>query len=266
MSYFRDKVRTLRRRFREFESAVVALSGGVDSSVLAKIAHQELGTRMIAVTASSPSVPSRDFEAAKEFCDREGIPHLVVTTGEFNVGAFCENTAERCYYCKNSLYERLGEVAHQKSFKVIVEGTTASDLTGHRPGFRASRENEWVVTPLVECDFTKDDVRALARELGLGDVAEKPATACLSSRVPTGVPLDPASLQRIDRAEEALRELGVGQVRVRHHGSVARIEVNPADIPRLIEQRTAVDDALRALGYRYVTVDLKGYRPATPES
>lgn len=264
MNTLHDKLDTLRRRFRDLGSAVVAFSGGVDSAVLTKVAHDELGDRMIAVTAHSPSVPRGDFSAAKEFCTSRGIPHQVVATREFDDETFRSNPADRCYHCKSTLYAALIDFASAHDIATVVEGTNVSDLKGHRPGNRASREQECVATPLIECGIAKDEVRAMAAELGLGDMAVKPATACLSSRVPTGMRLETDDLARIDKAEDVLRSLGMRQVRVRHHGDLARIEIEPGDLEAILEHRGRIDGELRSIGYRYVTLDLRGYRPSVP--
>jgi uncharacterized protein len=264
MNTVRDKLDSLRRRFRDLESAVIAFSGGVDSAVLAKVGHEELGDRMAAVTARSPSIPRADMGAAEDFCKRFGIPHHVIETKEFDDEAFRSNPADRCYHCKKELYRALLDFASSRGIRSVLEGTNASDLEGHRPGNRASREQDRVATPLIECGISKDEVRAIAKELNLGEVAAKPATACLSSRIPTGMRLDPDILAKIDRAEDLLRSLGMRQVRVRHHGDLARIEIEPQDLEALLEHRATIDDSLRAIGYRYVTLDLRGYRPSIP--
>lgn len=262
-SELKHKVDSLRRRFRKYGSAVVALSGGVDSAVLAKIAHQELGDAMVAVTARSPSVPAHDWNDAHRLCAEQGIPHTTVESDEFARAEFVANPADRCYHCKKALYDSLRAIAEERG-AVIVEGTNASDLSGHRPGYRASSERENVRTPLIESGLTKTEVRALADELGLGHIADKPASACLSSRIPTGTKLSPDDLARVDRAESAIRALGIVMVRVRHHGDLARIEVDPADIEKIAAVRELIYSTLQKIGYRYITIDLKGYRPNTP--
>jgi len=259
LNEFDEKVKDLRRRFREIESAVVAFSGGVDSAVLIATGHEELGDRMLAATADSPSLPDCDRRIVEKFCRQRGIPHRFVRTREFDDPQFVANPDERCYHCKRHLYGRLVSLADERGMLYVVEGTNASDLAGHRPGYRASRENDRVVTLLVDCGFTKDDVRKLARSLGLPQ-AEKPSAACLSSRVPTGQELNVDLLQRIDRAEDALREIGAGQVRVRHHGDIARIEVDPEDMTLCLEKRSEINSKIRDLGWKFVTIDLAGYR------
>lgn len=256
---YNKKVEDLRRRFRELESAVVAFSGGVDSSVLVVIGHEELGSKMIAVTAVSASLPERDRKLAKSFCEERGIAHSFTESREFDDQEFLGNPDNRCYFCKKYLYSGLTQFADKIGAKFIVEGTNASDLTGHRPGYRASCENDRVVTPLIDVQFTKEEVRRLASDLHLS-TAEKPASACLSSRVPTGVTLDSELLRRIDSAEELIRGLGVSQVRVRHNGDVARIEVAQSDLLLCVKLREEICENIKKLGWKFVTLDLDGYR------
>ena len=241
------------------ESAVVAFSGGVDSAVLVALTHEALKEKMCAATAISASLPERDREIAINFCLDRKIPHVLVETKEFEDPNYISNPANRCFYCKSSLYNRLTELARDRGFQYVVEGTNASDLSFHRPGFSASIERTNVVTPLIDAGMTKEDVRRLARELNL-EVSQKPSTACLSSRIPEGNILNPELLKKIDLAEEKIRSFGVLQVRVRHHKNIARIEVLPSDFMKCIEHREAIDTALRKLGYKFVTLDLIGYR------
>ncbi|MFA4874083.1 MAG: ATP-dependent sacrificial sulfur transferase LarE [bacterium] len=256
---YETKFETLKRRLRSLESAVVAFSGGVDSSVLVAVAHEALGSRMIAVTADSPSLPRQDRLSAARFCSERGIPHTFVTTLELDDPRYAANPEDRCYFCKKYLMEKLVSLADERGFRFIVEGTNAEDLGGHRPGNKASRELTRVVTPLIEAGFTKDDVRLLARELGL-PTADKPSAACLASRVPTGERITAELLARIDQAEESLRALGALQVRVRHHGELARIEVAAGDMELCIGRREDILSMLRELGWKFVTLDLAGYR------
>lgn len=256
---FNDRVVSLRRRLGELPSAVVAFSGGVDSAVLAVIAHQELKDRMCAATAVSPSIPSRDRLTAVSFCREQEIPHMLIETNEFEDPNYTANPKDRCFYCKRALYECLDRLAKEKGFRYIVEGTNASDLCGHRPGYRASLERGNVATPLIDAAMRKDDVRRLARELNL-QVADKPSSACLSSRVPEGEVLTARLLKKIDDAEEFIRSCGMTQVRLRHHGDLARIEIAPSDFDLCLENRERISAALKELGYKFVTLDVTGYR------
>lgn len=254
-----QRVGNLTRRLRNLESAVVALSGGVDSSVLAVLAHEVLGPRMVAATALSPSTPRQDRLAAENLCRARGIPHRLVESQEFGDEAFLSNPEDRCYHCKRHLALALVALADALGLNAVVEGTNASDLKGHRPGHRAAEEHPRVVTPLVEAGMTKDDVRELARSLGLA-TADRPSSACLSSRIPTGTRLVPELLRRIDAAEECLREMGAGQVRLRHHGEIVRVEVDPQEMGIVVERREEVVRRLREFGWTFVTLDLIGYR------
>jgi len=255
----RDKLDRLQRRLRSLESAVVAFSGGVDSSLLAVTASVALGSRMVAVTAVSPSLPESDRLSVKGFCTDHGIGHEFVNTGEMDDPDYASNPENRCYYCKRHLVRALIKFADERGYRYVVEGTNASDLGGHRPGHQASREEERAVTPLIECGFTKEEVRSAAEALGI-TTARKPSAACLASRVPAGVAITPGLLSRIDVAEDVLRRIGVSQVRVRHHGDTARIEVDGADMETVLGHRDEIARALQELGWRHVSLDLCGYR------
>jgi uncharacterized protein len=236
--------------------AVVALSGGVDSGLVAKAAAVALGSRAVAVTADSPSVARRDLQAARELAAFVGIRHVVVEPGEFADPAYRANAGDRCYHCKSHLYAAVFALPEFAGW-VVCSGANADDTGDYRPGLTAAAERG-VRHPLQEAGFTKADVRALARWWGLPN-ADKPASPCLSSRLAPGVPVTPERTARVEAAEDYLRSLGVADCRVRYHdGDLARVEVPPADLPRVATPEVAA--ALRRLGFRFVTLDLDGLR------
>jgi uncharacterized protein len=240
--------------------AVVAYSGGVDSTLLAVIATEQLGERAVAVTASSPSLDSDDLQAACTLARRLGLHHRVVATGEVGLEGYARNTLDRCYVCKRVMFRRLAAVARAEGLPHVLHGAQLDDAADFRPGGRAALELG-VRAPLAEAQLTKAEVRALAATLGLPN-ADRPATPCLSSRIPYGERVTVEKLGQVAAAERALRALGFAQVRVRHHGDVARIEVPAAQIERLAggEVRRAVLEAVRAAGFTHVSVDLQGFR------
>lgn len=260
----RDDIRlreaALLDRLRKLSSVVVAYSGGVDSAYLAWAAHRVLGARALAVTADSDSYPERHRQMAMRIAQEFGFPHEIIQTAELERPEYRANAPDRCYHCKNELYTHLSRLAAARGFAAVVDGSNADDRGDYRPGRRAAREFG-VLSPLDEAGLTKDDVRALSHEAGL-PTWDEPASACLSSRIPYFSEVTPDKLHVIERAEDAVRELGFRVLRVRHHGDVARIEVARDEMPRLLEPdvAAAIDRSLKALGFRYVTVDLKGYR------
>jgi uncharacterized protein len=252
------KVEVLDAVLHELDRVVVAFSGGADSAFLAAAAHRTLGAdRAHAVTAVSPSLAGAEADDCRALAEEWGLSWTPVTTAEMERAAYRVNDLDRCYHCKAELMEVVGPIARDRS-AVVVLGVNVDDLGDHRPGQRAALEGG-ARFPLVEAGFTKADVRAASHALGLR-TWDKPAAACLASRVPYGTEVTVGILSRVERAEAALHALGFRQVRVRHYDRTARIELELAELPRAVELRTAVVAAVRAVGYHYVTLDLEGFR------
>lgn len=255
-----DREAALLERLRAWPSLVVAYSGGVDSAYLAYAASRVLGQQALAVTADSPSYPERHRAMALAIASDFALRHEVIRTDELDRPEYRANATDRCYFCKHELYTKLTAIARSRGFAAVADGSNADDRGDYRPGRRAAREFG-VVSPLDEAGLSKPDIRALSHAAGL-PTWDEPASACLSSRIPYFSEVTDAKLRQIESAEAALRALGFRVLRVRHHDDIARIELGRDEMPRALDPlvSAAIERELRALGYKYVTLDLKGYR------
>lgn len=255
-----EKFEKLKNYLSSLESVVVAFSSGVDSTFLLKTAHDVLGDKVIAVTAESCSFPKRELNEAKLFCQKEGIKHIVVESEELEIDGFCKNPVNRCYLCKKELFEKITEIAKENNIKNIVEGSNIDDNGDYRPGLQAVSELN-IKSPLRYAELNKNEIRELSKKLEL-NTWDKQSFSCLSSRFVYGEEITKEKLSMVDKAEQLLLDLGFHQLRVRIHGTIARIEVLPDEFPKLIEEknRLKIVTEFEKYGFTYISMDLKGYR------
>ncbi|MCF8369746.1 MAG: ATP-dependent sacrificial sulfur transferase LarE [Bacteroidales bacterium] len=253
-----NKLYKLHSLLKSYKSAVVAFSGGVDSSFLLKAAYDALGDKVMAVTAVSPSVQPKDLELIKEIIALIGVKHTFVKSEEFNDPRYLQNDPQRCYFCKTHIGTALITYASENGYAFILDGNNADDTSDYRPGMKAAEELG-IKSPLKEAGFTKEEIRQLSKEYGLPNW-DRPASPCLSSRIPYGTPIKIESLNKVDAAEEYLKTFGMKNIRVRFHNDVARIEVEPSDFNTILENNMAINATLKQIGFRYVAMDIIGFR------
>lgn len=255
-----NKYSRLRKTLRECESALIAFSGGVDSTFLAKVSYEILKERALAVTSVSASLPERELLEAKKIAKEIGISHSLVETKEMDDPKFLENSYRRCFFCKTELFQELHRIAQREGYRYVLYGANVDDRGDFRPGAEAAKKSG-AMAPLMDAELTKEEIRLLSKELGLS-TWDKPSKACLSSRIPFGERITLEKLQQIEAAEESLALLGFRQFRVRHHGQIARIEIYKDELERVMQKniRERVVDAVKEAGFKFITMDLEGYR------
>src|SRR4030066_985100 len=254
----KEKYEYLKKMLNEMQTVIVAYSGGLDSPLLLKIAHDVLDERAIAVTAVSASMPRSELDEARIIANIIGAKHVLIEGHELEDQRYTQNPPNRCYFCKQDVYTHMVEYSLQHGYRYILEGTNADDLNDHRPGRQGALE-KGLRSPLMEVGFTKADIRILARQFELPNW-NKPSAACLSSRIPYGTPIEISIPHQIEQAENLLHQMGFSQVRVRYHKQIARIEMETDDFSAALEKRLEITSRIKALGFSYITLDLNGFR------
>lgn len=254
------KLHNLFNYIKQFEKICVSFSGGIDSAFLLEAANRALNGNVLAIIAKGSMLPQKEIEFAREFCSKRNIRLLEIEADEFKIEAFINNTQDRCYHCKHGIFSKIIAAAEENGFNIVAEGTNSDDTSDYRPGKIALRELG-VKSPLLETGFSKIEIRQCAKEFGI-EIWDKPSAACLATRVPTGVKVTPELLKQIELAEDILKNMGFMHVRVRVHGLLARIETSPDKIELLCKGdiRNAVSKSLKELGFRYISIDLDGYK------
>jgi len=255
-----EKYELLKDIIEKKKSAAIAFSGGVDSTFLLRVAKEVLGDKLIAVTATSSTYPERELKEAIKYSEDIGVTHIIISSEELDIEGFASNPKNRCYYCKKELYSKINNIASANGVDYVFDGSNLDDTGDYRPGIQAAKELD-VVSPLKEAGLTKNDIRDLSKELGL-PTWNKPSFACLSSRFPYGNKITLPKLNMVDKAEQFLLDMGITQVRVRHHGEIARIEVEPSEREKFfdIEVMNLIGNEFKKIGFTYVTLDVLGYR------
>lgn len=255
-----EKLEVLKKNLKELKSVAVAYSAGVDSTFLLTVAHEVLCDNAIAVTAKSSTYPEREFKEAEAFTKKIGVKHIVIVSEELDIKGYSKNPTNRCYYCKTELYTKVKNIAKENNIANVIDGSNLDDMGDFRPGMVAAKELG-IISPLKMAGMTKDDIRKLSKEYGL-KTWNKPSFACLSSRVPYGSAITSKKLKMIEKSEQFLLDLGFKQVRVRHHGEIARIEVAPGEREKFFDSSLMdkIGLKLKEFGFKYVTLDLLGYR------
>ena len=255
-----EKFQLLKDNMKKRGSAAIAFSGGVDSTFLVRVAHEVLGDKLIAITATSSTYPERELKEAIKYAEDMGVKHKIISSEELDIEGFASNPKNRCYYCKKELFSKIKEVAKENGVEYVFDGANYDDIGDYRPGMQAARELE-VISPLKEAQLTKADIRELSKDLGL-PTWDKPAFACLSSRFPYGKQITIPKLKMVEEAEQFLLDMGIRQVRVRHHEEIARIEVDPKERVKFfdVEVMDKIGEKFKKIGFAYVTLDVLGYR------